>query len=564
MIILPVSFRAAIPFGLVLLLTGSLFAQQNVQSSQGSQSLAAQPPEEQYTFKQNVNRVVVDVVVTDANAKPAHGLSKRDFTVFEDGKKQKILFFDVYELGPGATFVSQPPNLPPNTFVNIPTVPERGPLYVLILDLCNTAFDDQPYARQQLLKFISSKPEGTRFAALVLSDGIHLVHGFTDDRDQLYAAMDPSRPQAHLPRTFLYKENYPVSPLEALNQIANFVYGLPGRKNVIWFSGSFPLSLSPKLGAPPEVQDATRATLRALARTQTALYPVDVRGVVAGWDPTTTHSMVMALADDYLTEDEIARLTGGHAFYSRNDLTDVLSEATDLGGNYYTLTYAPSNQNYDGKLRHVRVDLSKKGFHLEYRRAYYANGPTSPTSPADEQAANPPLEGPGADTLFANMRHGAPTARQVLFRVQVHLLGPPTFATPEQMANLVQSPAYFRVREKRRSAKPLAPVQLQTYFLDYTILGRVPVIEVASAAYDYEGALLNADIEHTVPPDAPTSSPTSGGKYYRIQQRFDVPPNAAFLRLAVRDVTTNRMGAMELPLPLAPERADTTPPATKW
>jgi VWFA-related protein len=528
-----------------------------VQSSAQSQQQASQ-----FTLKHEVNRVVLDVVVTDANAKPAHGLSRRDFTVFEDGKKQKILFFDVHELGPGATFVSNPPTLPPNTFVNMPTVPERGPLYVLILDLYNTALDDQPYARQQLLKFISSKPEGTRFAALVLSDNIHLVHGFTDDRDQLYAALDPTQPQAHLPRTFLYKENYQVKPLEVLNEIATFVDGLPGRKNVIWFSGSFPLDLSPKLGVPPDVQEATRETLRALARTQTAIYPVDVRGVVAGWDPAATHSMVMALADDYLTEDEIARLTGGHAFYSRNDLKDVLSDATDLGGNYYTLTYAPSNENYDGKLRHVRVDLSQKGFQLEYRRAYYANGPMSATSPAGEQAGNPPLEGPGADTLFANMRHGAPTARQVLFRVQVRLLGSPTFATPEQMANLVQSPAYFRVREKSRSAKPLAPVQLQTYFLDYTILGRVPVIEVASAAYDYDGALLNADIEHTVPSGAPSSSPTAGGKYYRIQQRFDVPPNAAFLRLAVRDVTTNRIGALEFPLPLAPESADTAAPAT--
>jgi len=45
----------------------------------------------------------------------------------------------------------------------------------------------------------------------------------------------------------------------------------------------------------------------------------------------------MLLAGGYQIEDEVARLTGRHAFYSRNDLRDVLSEVTDLSGNYYAL-----------------------------------------------------------------------------------------------------------------------------------------------------------------------------------------------------------------------------------
>jgi hypothetical protein len=42
----------------------------------------------------------------------------------------------------------------------------------------------------QLVNFIDSKPPGTRFALSAISDGLHLMQGFTDDRSQLLAALD--------------------------------------------------------------------------------------------------------------------------------------------------------------------------------------------------------------------------------------------------------------------------------------------------------------------------------------------------------------------------------------
>jgi hypothetical protein len=41
--------------------------------------------------------------------------------------------------------------------------------------------------------------------------------------------------------------------------------------------------------------------------------------------------------------------------------------------------------------------------------------------------------------------------------------------------------------------------------------------------------------------------------YFRVQQKIDVPLNAVSLRLGVRDLSTDRMGTMEIRLPLAPE-----------
>jgi VWFA-related protein len=137
-------------------------------------------------FKQSVRRVILDVVVTDSMGRPVRDLTEKDFAVTEDGKPQRVLSFDVHDFDPTLDFT--PPKLPPlpaNTFVNVPTTPERGPLYVILYDLVNMEQDNQAYARQQLLKFIKSKPEGARFAIFVLSDGLHLVQGFSSDPGRL-------------------------------------------------------------------------------------------------------------------------------------------------------------------------------------------------------------------------------------------------------------------------------------------------------------------------------------------------------------------------------------------
>jgi len=153
-------------------------------------------------FRSMVNRVIVDVVVTDAAGKPVHGLSQQDFAVTEDNVPQRVVSFDVHNFD--SVSETLPPNvqLPVNTFVNLPTVPERGPLYVLLLDLVNTESQDQMWSRQELMKFIDSKPAGTRFEVFVLSDELRLVQGFTSDRNLLAAALDPKHPKHHVPRVF--------------------------------------------------------------------------------------------------------------------------------------------------------------------------------------------------------------------------------------------------------------------------------------------------------------------------------------------------------------------------
>jgi|SRR5580658_4049647 VWFA-related protein len=335
-----------------------------------------QPESNNFLFKSVVNRVVLDVVVTDSQGKPVHGLTQQDFSVTEDGRPQQILTFDIYDLksAPESPKLS---TLPPINPVTVPHTLVNGPLYVLLLDLVNTETEDEAYARQQLLKFIGGKPAGTRFAIFAFSDGLHLVQGFTSDQKRLYAALDPSHPGPHIPRVFLNQSNYGRGDIpmmvSALTFISRFLDRVRGRKNLIWVSGEFPLKLfacSSQDPSCPRYIEMTKAALDVMAQDHVALYPLDVRGVALEHPRGPTGELL--LASSYLLQDEIAKWTGGRAYHSDNGLKDLLDEAVEDGANYYTLSYSPSNRNYNGALRYIQVDLAKKGYNLSYPRSYHA------------------------------------------------------------------------------------------------------------------------------------------------------------------------------------------------
>jgi VWFA-related protein len=560
------------PIVIAALFLGSMGAQKTSAALQERETADAQvSPASGLVFRQSVRRVVVDVVVSDANGKPVSGLTTGDFSVAEDGKPQRVRFFDVHDFDSVSDALPKPPaSLPTNTFLNVPSGPERGPLYVLLLDLLNMEVSDQPIARAQLMKFVLSKPVGTRFAIFVLSDGLYLVQGFTEDRNRLADVVDPKNPRAHLPRVFLYADNYrpSISTPRVLMGIAKFLSGFPGHKNILWLSAAFPSAIMPSGEAGSEgrsISDEVKEATDALARGQIAVYPVDVRGAAvtgasvsnigAASQSSSDNSADYALNARHMTEQEIADATGGRAFYGTNDLATALTEATETGGHYYTLTYSPSNQDYNGHLRHIHVELAKRGYHLAYRRSYYGNPDSRASEPPGglRQAAElePFQTGQPADSLFSNMQHGAPLAHQLLFRAHIHAVAPPMKATREQMANLADQPAFFRERRQNRPPKPMRPIQLQTYEIDYTVAARYPALEVAAAAFDADGKMVNGMVQRTA--DDSTYSGIRRDGIYRVQQQFDVPMTAVSVRMAVRDVATDNVGALEINLPLAPE-----------
>jgi len=529
----------------------------------------------------DVRRVPLDVVVTDKDGNPVRGLKREDFTVREDKKNQKILTFGYLDGSVPSFTPPKPAPLPVNTFTNMPGDIERGPLYVLYYDMVNTDMVDQMSAHQQLLDFLDNAPPGTRFALFVNASGLHLIQGFTSDHALLRSAILAKDPGPHVPNVFLYGRNYGFEDagavLSNLKFLAEYMSGIPGRKNLIWLSSVFPIPVGPIISgrnanagsigggfsnSTYQINDMTylaskgiKETYAAMMRSQVALYPVDLNGVKAGGD---------ALAD-YEHEDEIAAATGGHAYYGNNRATELMVKAVDNGLSYYSLSYAPTNTKYNGSERQIEVTLAKKtGYTLNYRRLYYG------VSDEDAQSEHKPgtlqarfIAAKTADTLYANIEHGAPMLHDLLFSAHLAAEGTPLLATAEQMEQLQDSPVYFKTRKKNQTPKPLSPVKLQRYLIDYEVFDphlkemaarkeKPATLEFAAAAYDADGRLLNSILNEGLA----SGDIEPGGKsksLFHGAQELDVPPGAAWIRLAVRNKLDNRTGTLEVRLPLKPD-----------
>jgi hypothetical protein len=297
-----------------------------------------------------------------------------------------------------------------------------------------------------------------------------------------------------------------------------------------------------------------KQALDALNAAEVSVYPVNV----AGLKPELVGIDTIA--------DHIANVTGGRAYYNTNDFSAAMKDAVKNGSTYYEMSYSPTNPKADGSVRRIIVNLGKKGYTLEYRRYYFAEDPDAPLSNDEKRAvlavADQVVAHKEGDSLYAYMQHGAPIDHDIVFRAQFHA-GPAALATPDQMAGLVEQPAYFVVRKSDKPAKLPPPIPLRPYTIDYLVLDQNAethtngqVLEFAAGAFDANGKLLNGLAQNAVR----DQTPDGNGKQrpiFRATQTLEVPAAAAWLRVAVRDVNTDRIGAMEIPLPLESQKNET-------
>lgn len=493
-----------------------------------------------------VRRVPIEVVVADGDGNPVHGLKRDAFLVYEDGKAKRIRTFEEVEDGtePSPTIL---PQLPDGSFTNVPAAPERSALYILYYDMVNTRRAVQMQFYNQLLQFIDQAEPGTRIAVFANTTGLHLVQGFTADRDLLKKAILYKGPGPHVPRVFLggfdtfgpgeYGAGETGPALQNLNAIARYLAGIPGRKNLIWLADNFPIHIGPLFGnvVDPALldDDAIRKTYAALMRSQVAVYPVNVFGVRAG-------AGAVAAGQE---EDAIAQSTGGRAFHGDNHIANLLRKAVHHGSSYYALTYEPANTKLDGSLRHIEVRLKPEvKYSLAYRRFYFA----VPDSIGNPSAQN--------DEWFqAALRHGNPVIHQLIFAARLSPRASPLPASAQEAHECDKARAPFRPQSFGGATVAGGPESMQPYAIHYRVFDPLlkpaarrkaqdPVLEFAVAAYDSEGGLLNGVRNQG------TASNESANHLFEATQEIDVPSCAASLRLAVRDRLTGRTGAFELPL----------------
>ncbi len=354
------------------------------------------------TFRAQTRVVLVDVIVIDNKGQFVPGLKTEDFAVQEDRKAQKISGFNVHRYEASRALPAL--HLPPNQYTNFSQQEPGGAVTILMLDTLNTPTIQQIYARKAMVEFLKRLPPGQNVGLFILNDHPRLVQGFTSSSDVLIAAgrslgpdMTPLTPRnadlAPVPMANsaglaqLDAQNSVVSligggsdqnssvesvnantrfelTLATLNALARAVSGYTGRKNLLWLSGHFPFRLDEEFitnnqaGFGGRYSNEVRETAALLAASQVAVYPVDVKGL---GDATETFDM-----------EDLARETGGKAFYGTNAVDDALLHGIRQGSDYYTLAYSPDNKNWNGRYRKIEVKVAQKGMKLNFRRGYYA------------------------------------------------------------------------------------------------------------------------------------------------------------------------------------------------
>src|SRR5215831_2747040 len=274
------------------------------------------------TIKTEARIVLVDVVVTQGSGEPVAGLHRDDFLVSEDGHPQTISFFEEHT-GGAVSPVALPP-MPSGVYTNYPALKTTDSINVLLLDSLNTQATDQVYVRPQMVKYLKAElaaPKGTRLAIFTLGQELRMVRGFTaDSAASLKALVNPKsgteakfEPQMASPgriasenlvcdrirspagqaacRDFLSEERAErtgdrvAMTVQAFQALAHYLSQFPGRKNVMWISGSFPVRFFPDAsprGAPRnEYRSDIRQTVDLLTADQVAVYPISARALTA-------------------------------------------------------------------------------------------------------------------------------------------------------------------------------------------------------------------------------------------------------------------------------------------
>lgn len=388
-------------------------------------------------FRAGTRLVEVSVVAADEQGKPVRDLKKEDFTLIEDGKPQQIShFFTSAMLAAGGP----PPKLPQGIYSNRPELLPHAPRTVsaIVIDYLNTPWAAQTATREQLLSVLRKLGDNDVVALYTMGSTLSILHDYTSDRKSLEAQLQKSpgllprsrneneiisnsavrwerafnegRAQAENSFRASIQRGKTLLTLHSLSLVARHLAGIPGRKNIIFMSGGFPLSILPGNTTTPTMimseargirvdnmpsperalvsgeaslfLDSMEKVLRTISDAGVAIYGVDVNGLVvpmvdADTDrPSNLSNAALAsyspVPDAHASLVELSSRTGGVSTLRSNNIEGAVNQVLDDARYAYTLAYYTANDRFDGKFRKIELKCSRGGLKLRYRNGYTA------------------------------------------------------------------------------------------------------------------------------------------------------------------------------------------------
>ncbi|HKV05629.1 MAG TPA: VWA domain-containing protein [Candidatus Acidoferrales bacterium] len=529
-------------------------------------------------IKTSTRLITIDVIATDSHGNTICGLTRDDLQVFDQrsGQQKLVRFEFIDTLANAKAAGAAPPRLPPYMFSNVQSVPMTLPPTVILMDALNTDIVKQMQVRRDMILFVKTLPPDTPVAVFLLGHTLHIVQNFTTDPSLLLAAVNQSgrsgvsgivpMPQddadnvsnsmqnfgTNTPESVIAsiedfeKEEYEMlldervkETADAMQAIAKFLGGYTGRKNLIWFSESFPIWIEPTtdFGSDPFMGSTSysgkvREAAYALTDARVAVYPVDARALegpsaFSASNPFNRQTLggpgfAGALRredslriDSQATMDEVAQDTGGITCKNTNDLAGCVKGALNQSSAYYELAYYPENAKWDGRFHKITVKTPQKGVKLSYRRGYFATD-----AAALAQKAKP-------DDLLKQSCRDALPGTAIAFTAQA--VGPDkTTSQPDETRYILNIPV------DSLSLNPFGGLR--------SLNIRLAICEYTPKGDSFH--LFTRDLSRTV-----TEPVYESWKTHGMRDLFDyvAKPENQRLRFAVLDVPSGEIGAIDVP-----------------
>jgi len=540
-----------------------------------------------FTLQTFSRMVTLELVVKDAKGNHITGLQPSDFRVFEqtptqskEKREQKIASFREAHVADLAKQAAPEVPLSAGVYSNsVQHLKVPVPPTILLVDGLNTATQYQAQVHVQMMKMLRQLPPNVPVAVFLLGERLVMLQGFTTDPRLLQIALHKAISTAGKGVADIDPKDDPYAPgnsfggfsalpdqsiigamtkaakdfdemiyasdmdmrvnrtIEAMLSIGRNLSGYPGRKNLLWLSTAFPISINSDasdLVGNFVKRDYSRNNWGklqemsgALSDAKISVYPVNIAGVQTlsfysaesrppDGSPAGVSSAVdrqtETLSNQQETMEVLAHGTGGKVCVGDNDLGDCIRKAMEDSSDYYELEYYPDSPNWNGDYRKVLITTEQHGAHLAYRQGYFA----TPLGSGDPKAQQVALQADCQDfldatsVLFTAKSLPADSPGQLKFAVSID----PTGLT-------------------------LAPAADGSHLLN---------VSVAVCTFNEKGwplQLMNYPIDRKLDPSQ-YNSLLSGAS---VRQSIFVPaPKPAAVRLLVQDVATGRLGSVHIDL----------------
>src|SRR6202789_3533963 len=387
----------------------SAFAQNSDQASSGQVS---NTPEGGFVLKLNGELVLTNVVARDSKTgEVVQGLKQSDFSIFENGKEQRIETFD-FESVDKATPLNEATvsglaagtggNGSKAVVVAKPEELRNHRLIVMFFDLTSMQPEDLDRCVMAAQDFLRTKIQPADLIALVsLGDTLNVDQDFTADKNALInevgvyngtegqgfalgATANSNQVEdttASTPDEEEYNDINTDRELFALQAVSKSLEKITEKKSLLYFSGGISRD-------GIENQASLRAAINSAVRANLAVYSVDTRGLQAisplgdastgslrGTGAFNGSALTNNMQANFATQEVMSTLstdTGGKAFFDSNDFAPAFAQVERDTSAYYAIGFRSTNPARDGKYRKLTIKINRPGVKLEYRPGYYA------------------------------------------------------------------------------------------------------------------------------------------------------------------------------------------------